>query len=58
MIQFVPFSLVRGDDSLQRSKRGPVSKRHKGPRFHGAHGADIANDDSIARVLRLPLQKL
>lgn len=35
--QSAPFGLVRGNEGLQRSKGGAVSKGDKGARFHGPH---------------------
>lgn len=54
----VPFSLARGNDGLQRRKRGAIAERDESASLHGAHGAYEAVDDDMAGVLlRFPIQE-
>lgn len=57
--EVVPFSLARGDDGLQRRKRGTVSKRDKGPRFHGSYRANESIDSHIlSSFLGFPVEEI
>lgn len=54
----VPFSLVRGDDGLQRSKRGAVPERDESAGLHGAcRPYEAIHNDITGFLLRFPFQK-